>query len=219
MTQIRVVIADDDPLVRTALSHFLSRDSNISVAAQAEDGARAVIAVAEHQPDVVLMDVQMPGMNGIAATAEISSRWPSVRVLAVTTFEKPETIVPMLLAGAAGYVLKDSSVSEILDGVRRVHEGASPLSPRVAAMLIDHMRNDSSPPTKPSPRLEKLTDREAEVLEKLAAGMSNAEIAEALIVSEGTVKAHLGRIMAKWHVRDRVQILIAASRAGLVDLR
>ncbi|WP_309067467.1 response regulator transcription factor [Microbacterium sp.] len=219
MTQIRVVIADDDPLVRTALAQFLSRGPDLSVVAQAEDGASAVAAVAEHRPDVVMMDVQMPGMNGIDATAEIGARWPSVRVLAVTTFETPETILPMLRAGAAGYVLKDSSVNEILDGVRHVHEGASSLSPRVAAMLIDHMKKDSSAATSPPPPLEKLTDREADVLQKLARGMSNAEIADALIVSEGTVKAHLGRIMAKWHVRDRVQILIAASKAGLVDLR
>jgi DNA-binding NarL/FixJ family response regulator len=219
MRQIRVVIADDDPLVRTALVHFLSRGPDISVAAQAEDGAAAVAAVAEHRPDVVMMDVQMPGMNGIEATAEITARWPAVRVLAVTTFETPEAILPMLRAGAAGYVLKDSSVNEILDGVRRVHEGASSLSPRVAAMLIEHMRQASPAPTAPPPPLEELTDRETEVLEKLARGMSNAEIAEALIVSEGTVKAHLGRIMAKWQVRDRVQILIAASRAGLVDFR
>lgn len=218
MTSIRVLIVDDDPLVRTALSHFLARGVGVEVVAEAGDGASAVRMVDTIQPDVVMIDVQMPEMNGIDATARITERWPNVKVLAVTTFETPDTILPMLNAGASGYLLKDSGVDEILDGVRRVHEGASSLSPRVAAMLIDHVRGASPLPEAAVP-LAELTDRETEVLEHLALGMSNVEIANALIVSEGTVKAYLGRIMAKWHVRDRVQILIAAARTGLVAFR
>lgn len=218
MPDIRVLIVDDDPLVRSALSHFVSRDPEIRVIGQAEDGLQGVEMVESEQPDVVMMDVQMPEMNGIEATGVIAERWPHVRVLAVTTLDGRDTVLPMLSAGASGYLLKDSSAEEIVIGVREVYSGQSSLSPRIASMLIKHVR-DSEPVTGDTTDLEPLTDREAEVLQCLAKGMSNAEIAKALIVSEGTVKAHLGRMMAKWHLRDRVQILVAAAHAGLVSFR
>ncbi|MFS0910411.1 response regulator [Microbacterium sp. 179-I 3D2 NHS] len=218
MPDIRVLIVDDDPLVRSALSHFVSRDPDIDVIGQAEDGLEAIDTIERLQPDVVMMDVQMPEMDGIEATGEISRRWPHVRILAVTTLDGRDTVLPMLSAGASGYLLKDSSAEEIVIGVREVHAGASSLSPRIASMLIKHVR-DSEPTTGDVTALEPLTDREAEVLQCLAKGMSNAEIAKALIVSEGTVKAHLGRMMSKWHLRDRVQILVAAAHAGLVNFR
>lgn len=218
MEQIRVLIVDDDPLVRSALSHFVSRDPEITVIGQAEDGREAIETVERELPDIVMMDVQMPEMNGIEATAIIAERWPEVRILAVTTLDGRDTVLPMLSAGASGYLLKDSSADEILTGVREVHSGASSLSPRIASLLIRHVR-DSEPPATDAADLEALTEREAEVLQCLAQGMSNAEIAKALIVSEGTVKAHLGRIMSKWHLRDRVQILVTAAHAGLVSFR
>jgi DNA-binding NarL/FixJ family response regulator len=218
MPDIRVLIVDDDPLVRSALSHFVSRDPEIKVIAQAEDGVEAIATVEREQPDVVMMDVQMPEMDGIEATGVIVQRWPNVRVLAVTTLDGRDTVLPMLSAGASGYLLKDSSAEEIVVGVREVYSGQSSLSPRIASMLIKHVR-DSEPVTGDSAALEPLTDREAEVLQCLARGMSNAEIARTLIVSEGTVKAHLGRMMSKWHLRDRVQILVAAAHAGLVNFR
>ena len=218
MPDIRVLIVDDDPLVRSALSHFVSRDPEIKVIGQAEDGVEAIATVEREQPDVVMMDVQMPEMNGIEATGAIVERWPHVRVLAVTTLDGRDTVLPMLSAGASGYLLKDSSAEEIVIGVREVHSGQSSLSPRIASMLIKHVR-DSEPLSGDTTDLEPLTDREAEVLQCLAKGMSNAEIARALIVSEGTVKAHLGRMMSKWHLRDRVQILVAAAHAGLVNFR
>lgn len=218
MQEIRVVIVDDDPLVRSALSHFVSRDPEITVIAQAEDGVEAIATVDREQPDVVMMDVQMPEMDGIEATAVIAERWPHVRVLAVTTLDGSDTVLPMLSAGASGYLLKDSSAEEIVTGVREVYSGASSLSPRIASMLIRHVR-DSTPAATDAEALEPLTEREAEVLQCLAQGMSNAEIAKTLIVSEGTVKAHLGRMMAKWHLRDRVQILVTAAHAGLVTFR
>jgi len=218
MQEIRVVIVDDDPLVRSALSHFVSRDPEITVIAQAEDGVEAISTVEREQPDVVMMDVQMPEMDGIEATGVIAERWPQVRVLAVTTLDGADTVLPMLSAGASGYLLKDSSADEIVTGVREVHSGASSLSPRIASMLIKHVR-DSTPIAADADVLEPLTEREAEVLQCLAKGMSNAEIAKALIVSEGTVKAHLGRMMSKWHLRDRVQILVTAAHAGLVNFR
>ncbi|GAT73687.1 response regulator [Microbacterium hydrocarbonoxydans] len=218
MPEIRVLIVDDDPLVRSALSHFVSRDPEIKVVGEAENGAEGIEAVDRLRPDVVMMDVQMPEMNGIEATAAIAGRWPDVRVLAVTTLDGSDTVLPMLNAGASGYLLKDSSAADIVAGVREVHGGASSLSPRIASMLIKHVR-DSGPAEGAGRELEPLTDREREVLDLLAQGMSNAEIARALIVSEGTVKAHLGRIMSKWQVRDRVQILVAAAHAGLVEFR
>ncbi|WP_258132319.1 response regulator transcription factor [Microbacterium sp. MYb62] len=218
MQEIRVVIVDDDPLVRSALSHFVSRDPEITVIAQAEDGVEAIATVEREQPDVVMMDVQMPEMDGIEATGVIAERWPHVRVLAVTTLDGSDTVLPMLSAGASGYLLKDSSAEDIVTGVREVHSGASSLSPRIASMLIKHVR-DSTPVAADAAALETLTEREMEVLHCLAQGMSNAEIAKALIVSEGTVKAHLGRMMSKWHLRDRVQILVTAAHAGLVSFR
>ena len=218
MQGIRVVIVDDDPLVRSALSHFVSRDPEITVVAQAEDGVEAIATVEREQPDVVMMDVQMPEMDGIEATGVIAERWPHVRVLAVTTLDGSDTVLPMLSAGASGYLLKDSSADDIVTGVREVHSGASSPSPRIASMLIKHVR-DSTPVAADAAALEPLTEREVEVLHCLAQGMSNAEIAKALIVSEGTVKAHLGRMMSKWHLRDRVQILVTAAHAGLVSFR
>lgn len=218
MPEIRVLIVDDDPLVRSALSHFVSRDPEIQVIGEADDGLQAIAFVERDVPDVIMMDVQMPEMNGIEATAAISERWPDIRILAVTTLDGSDTVLPMLSAGASGYLLKDSSAESILAGVRDVYQGASSLSPRIASMLIKHVR-DNEPVAGQADGLEQLTDRETEVLQRLAQGMSNVEIAHALIVSEGTVKAHLGRIMSKWQLRDRVQILVTAAHAGLVDFR
>lgn len=219
MPEIRLLIVDDDPLVRSALSHFVSRAPDITVIGEAEDGLEAIAAVERDQPDVVMMDVQMPEMNGIEATAAIAARWPDVRILAVTTLDGSDTVLPMLSAGASGYLLKDSDADAIVAGVREVHGGASSLSPRIANMLIRHVRDAEPSGASRNGPLEQLTERESEVLACLAQGMSNAEIARALIVSEGTVKAHLGRIMSKWQVRDRVQILVAAAQAGLVAFR
>ena len=216
MSEIRVLLVDDDPLVRSALSHFVSRGPEIEVVGQAENGLEAIAFLEHHTADVVMMDVQMPEMNGIEATAAITARWPQVRILAVTTLEGSDTVLPMLSAGASGYLLKDSSAESILEGVREVHSGASSLSPRIASMLVEHVRSTEAA-SGAAVALEPLTEREAEVLDRLARGMSNLEIAQSLIVSEGTVKAHLGRIMSKWHVRDRVQILVTAAHAGLID--
>ncbi|WP_449282229.1 response regulator [Leucobacter sp.] len=215
MDEIRVLITDDDPLVRVALTHFVSRAPEIKVIAEAENGVEAIAAVERYQPDIVMMDVQMPIMGGIEATGEITSRWPDTCVLAVTTLDGRETVLPMLSAGASGYMLKDSSADEIVSALRQAYQGTSSLSPRIAAMLVQHVRE--AKPSGGAGELEALTERENEVLEHLARGMSNAEIADALHVSEGTVKAHLGSIMSKWHVRDRVQVLVAAARAGLVS--
>ncbi|MGF2948840.1 response regulator [Microbacterium alcoholitolerans] len=218
MAQIRVLVVDDDPLVRSALSHFVARDPEVDVIGQAENGLEAIAFLERDLADVVMMDVQMPEMNGIEATAAIAQRWPEVRILAVTTLDGSDTVLPMLSAGASGYLLKDSSAESILAGVRDVHSGVSSLSPRIASLLVRHVRS-TAPSNDSADALEPLTERENDVLQRLAKGMSNAEIAQSMIVSEGTVKAHLGRIMSKWQLRDRVQILVAAAHAGIVDFR
>lgn len=217
MNDIRVLITDDDPLVRFALSHFVSKDPDITVIAEAENGIEAIAAVEQFRPDIVMMDVQMPGMNGIEATEQITSRWPEVCVVAVTTLDTRDTVIPMLSAGASGYMLKDSSAEEILTALKQAHQGTSTLSPKIAAMLVKHVREAKQRSSYGV--LKELTEREQEVLHLLAQGMSNAEMAAALYVSEATIKAHLGGIMSKWAVRDRVQVLVTAARAGLVDFK
>lgn len=217
MDEIRVLITDDDPLVRLALRQFVARAPEVTVVGEAEDGFEALEAIEKLSPDVVMMDVQMPRMDGIEATAEIISRWPGSCVLAVTTLDTPETVLPMLNAGASGYMLKDSSPEEIVTALRQAHQGESSLSPRIAAMLVRHVRDARSSGGSEAGDLPALTKREDEVLHLLAQGMSNAEIADILHVSEGTIKAHLGGIMSKWHVRDRVQVLVTAARAGMVE--
>lgn len=214
--KINLLITDDDPLVRVALSHFVSRDPEIAVVAEAKDGNEAIQAIERFRPDVVMMDVQMPGMGGIEATEIITERWPELCVVAVTTMDTRETVLPMLNAGASGYMLKDSSADEILAALRQAHDGETVLSPRIAAMLVRHVRGKSATH---AGELTPLTARESEVLQCLATGMSNSEISQTLHLSEGTTKAHLGSIMAKWQVRDRVQVLVAAARAGLVDFQ
>lgn len=215
MEEIRVVMTDDDPLVRVALKHFVSRAPEITVVAEAENGFEAIKAYEEFLPDIVMMDVQMPGMNGIEATEKITTQWPDACVVAITTLDGRDTVLPMLSAGASGYMLKDSSADEIIAAVRQAHQGTSSLSPRIAGMLVQHVRSAKSGPN--GAQLEPLTEREAEMLKHLALGMSNSEISSTLHVSEGTVKAHLGSIMSKWQVRDRVQVLVTAARAGLVE--
>ena len=213
---IRVFLVDDQDLVRAGFRMLIDSQPDLTVVGEAGDGGQALERLSVTRCDVVLMDVRMPRMDGIDATAQIAERWPDVRVLAVTTFDTVDTVLPMLHAGASGYLLKDSPAEEIVAGVRRVHEGTTSLSPRIAALLIDHVRERERPTPAGVPALEPLTDREADILRCLARGMSNAEIAAELIVSEGTVKAYLGRIMTKWGVRDRVQIIVAAARAGLI---
>ena len=202
MQEIRVVIVDDDPLVRSALSHFVSRDPEITVVAQAEDGVEAIATVEREQPDVVMMDVQMPEMDGIEATGVIAERWPHVRVLAVTTLDGSDTVLPMLSAGASGYLLKDSSADDIVTGVREVHSGASSLSPRIASMLIKHVR-DSTPVAADAAALEPLTEREVEVLRWVACGKTNRDIGDILGLSPRTVNKHLEHVYVKLGVETR----------------
>ncbi|GAA3021655.1 response regulator transcription factor [Microbacterium dextranolyticum] len=215
---IRVIIVDDESLVRAALRVFLESSDGFELVGEADNGADAITVVRATHPDVVLMDVQMPVMDGIEATSRLTREFPGIKIVALTTFSAERVIVPMLSAGASGYLVKDTSPDRILDAARLAHEGGYVLSPRVAKELVSSVQNGQHQSTRTMGRDEELTERELEVVTLLAQGMSNAEIAGAMFVSEATVKSHLGRITAKWGVRDRIQVLIRATQLGLVSL-
>lgn len=215
--QVSVLIADDDAFVRRALRVFLEADG-LEVVGEAADGAEAVRLAHRLRPNVALVDVQMPGVDGIAATERITTGVSGTRVLAITTFGTIDTITPMLRAGASGYLLKDAEPDDIVTAVKDVHAGDSALSPRVISRLIENIRASPSRPHAPLRDSETLSSRELEIVEALGRGLSNAEIAFKMHLSVGTVKSHLSHIFTKWGARDRVQVLIRASRAGLIDL-
>ena len=221
---IRVVVVDDQELVRTGFRMILSAEPDIDVVGEADDGAQALELVERAQPDVVLMDVRMPGMDGVEATGHIVSRRPAdgaPQVLILTTFDLDEYVFAALRAGASGFLLKDTPAEDLVDAVRLVAAGDALLSPSVTRRVISELA--SSQPGGPRPGgayadvdLAQLTDRETEVLVHIAKGLSNAEIAEALFVSETTVKTHVGRVLMKLHLRDRVQAVVLAYETGLV---
>lgn len=220
---IRVLVADDQQLMRTALEHFVATTEDLEVAGSAADGEEAVAVARQVRPDVVLMDMQMPRLDGVGATARITAELPDTRVLAITTFSSEQYLVPALQAGASGYLVKDAPPSEVTEAVRRVHAGDVVFSPQVARDLIAaatsaDARRPEQGPEEALAAHERLTERELDVVRELAHGSSNAEIAAALFVAEATVKTHMGKVMEKWQVRDRVQVLIKAARHGLVEI-
>lgn len=215
---MRALIVDDEALVRSALRVFLQGADDIVVVGEASDGDDALQLIEGSRPDVVLMDVQMPRMNGVEATTKLKARFPAVHVIALTTFSSESALIPMLRAGASGFLVKDTDPDDIVEAVRQARDGEYVLSRRVTSQLVSSVLE--SPPLT-SVQLgasEQLTPRERDVVELLAQGKSNAEIAKALFLSEATVKAHLGQVMAKWGVRDRVQALIRAVQAGIVTI-
>ncbi|MFJ5631635.1 response regulator [Streptomyces goshikiensis] len=215
---IRVMIADDQAMVREAFSILLGVQSDIEVVATAEDGIDAVAKAGELLPDVIVMDIRMPGLDGIEATRRITSRPGSaVKVLALTTFNLDEYVYEALRAGASGFLLKDASGLQLAEAVRVVARGEALLSPGLTKRLISEFARiggAEKPPT--GVRIGKLTDRENEVLRRIAQGLSNAEIAERLVVAEETVKTHVGRILHKLQLRDRTQAAVLAWENGLV---
>lgn len=218
VSNIRILVVDDDALVRRALVTFLSSPSDMEVIGEASNGAEAVEAVAREHPDVVVMDLQMPVMDGVEAMARITTDWPDVRVLAVTTFGTIERVLPALRAGASGYLLKDAEPEDIIAAARGVLGGAAMLSASITELLVNSVQAARQPVVQLT-SAEELSGREADVVRELGLGKSNQEIALALHVSEGTIKAQLSSIMMKWGARDRVQVLIRAARAGLISFQ
>jgi DNA-binding NarL/FixJ family response regulator len=207
---IRVLVVDDHPVVRSGLSGMLSVTDDISVVGEAGDGFEALALVESARPDVVLMDLRMPRMDGVAATGAIVSGYPSTRVLVLTTYDTDTEILHAVEAGAAGYLLKDTPHAELLNGIRAAARGETVLAPPVAARLMSRLRTPAAPAAaQPSPR-------ELEVLAAVARGLSNAEIGRELFIGEATVKTHLQRLFAKLDVDDRTRAVTVAIERGLL---
>jgi len=214
---IRVLIADDQQMVRQGFSVLLGAQPGIEVVGQAVDGLDAVAKVAELVPDVVLMDIRMPELGGIEATRRITGERPEIRVLVLTTFDLDEYVYEALRAGASGFLLKDASAEQLAEAVRVVAAGDALLAPGITRRLIaEFSRLDKRPRAPRKSRVGELTERETEVLALIAQGLSNAEIAERLVVAEQTVKTHVGRILVKLGLRDRTQAAVFAYESGLV---
>ncbi|HSI56025.1 MAG TPA: response regulator transcription factor [Ideonella sp.] len=227
--RIRVLIADDQPLIRRGMALLLAAEPDIEVVAQAADGVEAVALARELQPDVVLMDLHMPRKSGVLATREICAALPQTRVMVLTTFDSDDLVFDAVRAGAQAYLLKDASEDEVLETVRAVHRGESRLTPHVARKVMDQFRllanRAANPPPEPVraapapqpaasaqepavPTPDPLTEREAKVLELIAKGQSNRQIAAALFLAEGTVKNHVSRIMQKLHANTRTELAV-----------
>jgi DNA-binding NarL/FixJ family response regulator len=216
---IRVLIADDQRVVRDGLAMLVGLIDGVEITGAACDGAEAVRLAMAHRPDVILMDLRMPGTDGIAATAQLRERLPTARVLVLTTYADDGSILPALRAGAQGYLTKDASAEQIEAAIRAVHAGQTHLDPLVQERLVAAVATQppGPPPPGSGPLPDGLTAREAEVLTLLAAGLSNAEIARQLFVSNATVKTHINRIFAKTGARDRAQAVRYAYQAGLAS--
>jgi two-component system, NarL family, response regulator LiaR len=208
---VSVLIADDHPVVRQGLRTFLDLQEGLTVVGEAATGAEAVAKVQDLLPEVVLMDLVMPDLDGVEAARRIREVSPSTKVIVLTSYAEDEKIFPAIKAGAAGYLLKDVEPEELANGIRRVHQGEALLHPKIAARLMREVTREKA-------EAEVLTARELEVLRGLAKGLSNKAIAEELVVSEKTVKTHVSNILAKLHLADRTQAAVYALREHLVEL-
>ncbi|HEX8631914.1 MAG TPA: response regulator transcription factor [Catenuloplanes sp.] len=215
MTGIRVVLADDQPLVRAGLRVLISDTPDISVVGEAATGAEAVRRVRDTSPDVVMMDIRMPGMDGIEATRMITAGPGTARVVMLTTFDDDDHVYAALRAGASGFLVKDMALEDLLGAIRVVAAGDALIAPSVTRRLIEVFAGQSAPPG-PRRTVLGITDREREVLTLVGRGMSNSEIAAHLVISMGTAKAHVARLFTKLDARDRVHLVIIAYEAGLV---
>jgi DNA-binding NarL/FixJ family response regulator len=214
---IRVVLADDQQMVRAGFSMILDAETDIEVVGEAEDGAQAVSEARLKHPDVLVMDIQMPNMDGVAATrAILGSPGPAPRVLVVTTFDIDEYVYEALRAGASGFLLKNSSPEDLLRAVRTVAAGEAMLSPSVTRRLLEDFGQRPPGAAVPPAGFDELTSRERDVLLQIARGLSNVEIAGNLFVSPGTVKTHVARVLMKLGLRDRAQAIVLAYESGLV---
>ncbi|MFF7631975.1 response regulator [Kitasatospora sp. NPDC008050] len=217
---IRVLLVDDQPLLRVAFTLVLDSQPDLAVAGEAEDGAQAVRLALEHRPDVVLMDVRMPGMDGIEATRRIVEESPDTKVLIMTTFDLDEYAFAALRAGASGFMLKNAQPAELLSAIRSVAVGDAVVAPRITRRLLDTFASqlpaDGGSPARAESAVEMLTARERSVLAQVARGLSNAEVAAELYLAEATVKTHVSRILLKLGLRDRVQAVVFAYENRLV---
>jgi DNA-binding NarL/FixJ family response regulator len=212
---VRVLLVDDDDLMRAGLDAVLSSDQTIDIVGEAGDGRTAVQMAESCRPDVVLMDVRMPNLDGISATREVLALSPEIRVAILTTFEQDDYIFGALSAGASGFLLKRTRPEDLIAAIHTIAAGDSLLSPSVTRRVIERMAGQPVPDSPASARLDELTPREREVLELIARGLSNSEIAAAFVIEESTVKTHVKRILMKLRLRDRVQAVIFAYESGL----
>jgi DNA-binding NarL/FixJ family response regulator len=213
---VSVLIVDDDDLMRAGLKSVLSSDNTIEVVGEAGDGREAVQSARAARPDVVLMDVRMPDLDGIAATREVLEVSPQTKVAILTTFEQDDYIFGALSAGASGFLLKRTKPEELIAAIHTLAAGDSLLSPSVTRRVIERMAGQPITASPAAERLDDLTPREREVLEQIGRGLSNGEIAAAFFIEESTVKTHVKRILMKLHLRDRVQAVIFAYESGIV---
>lgn len=208
---MRVLVADDHPMFRAGVRMSLEAEPGVEVVAEAEDGARAVVLAVEHRPDVVVLDLHLPPPDGVEATRLILAQCPGTAVLILTMFDEEASVLAAMRAGARGYLLKDAAGEEIVAAVRAVAGGSVVLGPSVARAMIDH----SSRPGPPSAVFPQLTEREREILDLIAAGCGNAEIARHLVLSQKTVRNHVSNVFAKLQVADRAQAMLVGREAGL----
>ena len=214
-TPIRLIVVDDQPLVRAGIRGLLDDEPDLEVVAEAADGATAIAAARAHRPDVVLMDLQMPGIGGVEATKVILEHAPATRVLVLTTFDEDELVLDAIRSGASGYVLKGIDPTDLADAVRATADGQASLSPTITRSLVDAVAATAPPDDDAVRRIEALTPRELEIVTDAAQGRTNTEIAELRSLSVATVRTHIGRAMLKVDARDRAQLVVIAHRAGL----
>ena len=215
---IRVLLVDDQALVRSGFRLILETREDIEVAGEAADGLEAIALERQLRPDVILMDVRMPTLDGVEATRRLAAAGSPARVLILTTFDLDEYVFEALRAGASGFLLKDTQPAQLVDAVRVIAAGEALLAPTVTRRLLDHFADTlpSGQPKPPPAELARLTERELEILRLLAGGLSNGELAELLFLSETTVKTHISSVLRKLDLRDRVQAVVFAYEAGLV---
>jgi DNA-binding NarL/FixJ family response regulator len=219
MEKIRIMLVEDHVLVREGTREMLDQEDDLCVVAEAGDGERAVQLAAEHHPDIIIMDIAMPKLNGIEATKQIKSANPAISILVLTAYDDDQYVFAFLEAGAAGYLLKDVSTSDLIQAIRAVHGGESVLHPAVARKVINHFaRHSDEEYVKTSDPLERLTDREMEVLRLAGKGMTNREIAIDLTISIRTVQVHLSNVFSKLGVGSRTEAVLYALRLGWLTL-
>jgi NarL family two-component system response regulator LiaR len=211
---IRILIVDDHKIVRKGLRALLSTENDIKVMGEASDGVDAIARAAALRPDVILMDLVMPAMDGIEATRQITTQWPEMRVLVLTSFAADDKVFPAIKAGALGYLMKDSDPRDLVAAIHQVFRGEPSLEPAIARKLLTELSN----PSQVKPTTDPLTERELEVLRLISQGMSNRDIAEKLVVAEWTVRTHVSNILSKLHLASRTQAALYALKAGLASL-